>query len=174
MRYTNHRLRVTSMQVMEDAGIESRDIQRVSGHKSLDSVSNYARRLSKAKKRNISRVLSEATNIVADRQPPACPKYPRTAGSTFAQNNISSPVEHVNGQQNVVVEQRQVQEMQINDFASTEMNDPIDTLMANIPPAYLNGFRGLPRLFAPVMNQCSNVTFNVNIFPQASASDKTQ
>ncbi len=40
IRYTNRSIRVTSMQVMEDGGVESRDIQRVSGHKYVDSVTS--------------------------------------------------------------------------------------------------------------------------------------
>ena len=51
-RYTNHSLRVTSIQVLEDANVETRHIVRVSGHKNPDSISSYARRLSAAKKRN--------------------------------------------------------------------------------------------------------------------------
>ena len=47
-RYTNHSLRVTSLQVLDDANIDSRHIIRVSGHKNPESVSNYARRLSAA------------------------------------------------------------------------------------------------------------------------------
>ena len=37
-RYTNHSLRVTGLQALEDANIEGRHIIRVSGHKSEDSI----------------------------------------------------------------------------------------------------------------------------------------
>ena len=53
-RYTNHSIRVTSLQVLEDANVEGRHIIRVSGHKSLESVQNYARKLSSARKRSIA------------------------------------------------------------------------------------------------------------------------
>ena len=53
-RYTNHSIRVTSLQTMEDLNMEGRHIQRISGHKSIDSIKNYARRLSASRKRNIS------------------------------------------------------------------------------------------------------------------------
>ena len=59
-RYTNHSLRVISIQVLEDGNVETRHIVRVSGHKNPDSVSNYARRLSAAKKRNLSCILAES------------------------------------------------------------------------------------------------------------------
>ena len=59
-RYTNHSFRVTSIQVLEDGNVETRHIVRVSGHKNPDSVSNYARRLSAAKKRNLSTILAES------------------------------------------------------------------------------------------------------------------
>ena len=57
-RYTNHCLRVTSLQVLDDENIDSRHIIRVSGHKNPESVTNYARRLSASKKRKISSILS--------------------------------------------------------------------------------------------------------------------
>ena len=57
-RYTNHSLRVTGLQALEDANIEGRHIIRVSGHKSEDSIKHYARNLSAARKRNISAILS--------------------------------------------------------------------------------------------------------------------
>ena len=63
-RYTNHSLRVTSIQVLEDGNVETRHIVRVSGHKNADSVANYARRLSAAKKRNLSTILAESVGAV--------------------------------------------------------------------------------------------------------------
>ena len=57
-RYTNHSIRVTSMQILEDNNVEGRHIQRVSGHKSPESITTYARRLSTARKRNISNIFS--------------------------------------------------------------------------------------------------------------------
>ena len=56
-RYTNHSIRVTSLQLLDDENIEGRHIIRISGHKSIDSVQNYAR-LSAARKRNISSLFS--------------------------------------------------------------------------------------------------------------------
>ena len=44
---------------MDDADIEGRHIIRVSGHKRTESVENYARRLSVAKKRKISSILTD-------------------------------------------------------------------------------------------------------------------
>ena len=59
-RYTNHSIRVTSLQVLEDANVEGRHIIRVSGHKSLESVQNYARKLSSERKRSISTIFSNS------------------------------------------------------------------------------------------------------------------
>ena len=59
-RYTNHSIRVTSMQILEDNMVEGRHIQRVSGHKSLESVQLYGRRLSTSRKRDISSIFSRA------------------------------------------------------------------------------------------------------------------
>ena len=49
-RYTNHSIRVTSVQTLEDVNVEGRHIVRISGHKSINSVQSYARRLSAARK----------------------------------------------------------------------------------------------------------------------------
>ena len=60
-----HSLRVTSLQVLDDPNIDSRHIIRVSGHKNPESVSNYyARRLSAARKRNISSLLANGVGNV--------------------------------------------------------------------------------------------------------------
>lgn len=61
-RYTNHSLRVTGLQALEDANFEGRHIIRISGHKSEQSIKNYARKLSAARKRNISSVLSSVVD----------------------------------------------------------------------------------------------------------------
>ena len=53
-RYTNHSVRVTSVHELDDAFFQDRHIIRISGHKSEQSIKNYARRLLKAKKRKIS------------------------------------------------------------------------------------------------------------------------
>ena len=57
-RYTNHSLRVTSLQALDDNNIDSCHIIRVSGHKSQESIKTYARKLSAARKRGISSILS--------------------------------------------------------------------------------------------------------------------
>ena len=48
-KYTNHSLRVTSLQALNDANIEVRHIVRVSEHKSETSIKHYARTLSAGK-----------------------------------------------------------------------------------------------------------------------------
>ena len=67
-RYTNHSLRVTSLQTLADAKIEGRHIIRVSGHKSVSSLENYARKLSTSRKRSISAVLSERVENIQNKQ----------------------------------------------------------------------------------------------------------
>ena len=53
-RYTNHSIRVTSVQTLEDVNVEGRHIVRISGHKSINSIQSYAKRLSAARKLRIS------------------------------------------------------------------------------------------------------------------------
>ena len=43
-RYTNHTIRVTSIQILEDENIEGGHNIRISEHKSVDSIQNYTRR----------------------------------------------------------------------------------------------------------------------------------
>ena len=74
-RYTNHSIRVTSMQILDDNLIDGRHIQRVSGHKSLDSVQNYGRRLSTSRKRDISSIFSRAAGNFSGDMP--VPNQPR-------------------------------------------------------------------------------------------------
>ena len=51
--YTNHSIRATSITEMDEAGIASRHIMRISGHKTEESIKHYSRRLSDKKKREI-------------------------------------------------------------------------------------------------------------------------
>ena len=67
-RYTNHSVRVTSLQLLDDNGVEGRHICKISGHKSTDSLNSYARKLSSARKRNISSIIS--THVCPESYPP--------------------------------------------------------------------------------------------------------
>ena len=65
-RYTNHCVRVTSLQLLDDEEIPGRHIIRISGHKSESTIKTYARKLSSARKRNISDVFHKATGILQE------------------------------------------------------------------------------------------------------------
>ena len=133
-RYTNHSLRVTSLQVLEDGNIESRHIMRVSGHKNAESNSNYARRLSSFRKRKISSILAnsvgEKENITSKRN---CMK-----------DNPSATIQNQGGE------------------------DDIDKVVIQLSHDLLSppqqNMNIIPRVFAPVLNNCSNITFNVNVY----------
>ncbi len=56
--YTNHCLRATSIQTLDSAGFEARDIMTVSGHKSESSIRSYSR-TSEEKKKNMSAAISK-------------------------------------------------------------------------------------------------------------------
>jgi len=53
MNYTNHSIRATSITEMDEAGVASRHIMRISGNKSEASIKNYSSRLSDKKEANI-------------------------------------------------------------------------------------------------------------------------
>jgi hypothetical protein len=84
-RYTNHSIRVTSMQILEDNQVEGRHIQRVSGHKSLDSIQTYAKRLSTARKRDISDIFSKS---VGNTPMPILPKQAENIGLSTIPNDV--------------------------------------------------------------------------------------
>ena len=63
--YTNHCVRVTSLQIFDDEKIPGRYIIRVSGHKSKTSIKSYARKLSSSRKRAISDTCSRAPVVLA-------------------------------------------------------------------------------------------------------------
>ena len=144
-RYTNHCLRVTGLQVLDEAQIEGRHIIRVSGHKRTDSVENYARKLSAAKKRKISGIL---TNYCASNSPNICHNEEIMSSSSHEKN-----VEIENADSFSDNEMRDIPE------AMVESNDITDKEMANIPESMLNNKLN----FAPVMNNCSNFSFNIHI-----------
>lgn len=62
-RYTNHCLRSTSISILDQSGIEGRQIIRISGHKSEASIKSYSRNLTSHKKREISSTLSKAVGL---------------------------------------------------------------------------------------------------------------
>ena len=62
-RYTNHFLRVTSTDTLDDANVESRHIIRMTSHKSEASVKSYGRRLSSHKKKEISDICPAAIGL---------------------------------------------------------------------------------------------------------------
>ena len=134
-RYTNHCVRVTGLQTLDDADIEGRHIIRVSGHKRTDSVENYARRLSVAKKRKISSILTD---------------YCSSENSEAIECEVSAE----NNKQNVV-------SSDISDKLLVEsMTDISDKEMADIPD---NMFSQNRLNFAPVLNNCSNISFNIYV-----------
>ena len=61
--YTNHSLRVTSFQTLDDAKIEGRHTIHLNRHKSTMSVQNCTRKLSANRKRSIYTVLRMLVNL---------------------------------------------------------------------------------------------------------------
>ena len=135
-RYTNHSIRVTSLQVLDDENVEGRHIIRVSGHKSVDSVQNYARRLSASRKRNISSILGDhlATANIQNQQV----EIPSHSSSS---STSSKEIEN-----NIV------------DF--NVGNDVADADLCKIPANLLMGSKSF---FNPVFSNCKNCSFSFNI-----------
>ncbi len=161
-RYTNHCMRVTTVQVLEDNNVEGRHIQRVSGHKSLDSIKCYARRLSAARKRSISDMLSKhvANNpnfsllpdgLVEEDPPEKQRRIVSLASSTAAvvasSNTRKYPTENI-GQALVSVP---------NDDAFLVENTTTLTTNNN------NNSHNFHPFQFPVLNNCNNCTININI-----------
>lgn len=72
-QYTNHCLRATSISLLDEAGYEGRAIQKISGHKSMESLSHYSNQVSTHVLKNMSSILegniSGATSEVAQSEP---------------------------------------------------------------------------------------------------------
>ena len=81
-RHTNHLLRVTSLQLFDDAQIDACKIIWVRGHRDTNGFLNYAHRLSTVRKRNISSILS---NSVSACPPPSTPTRPFATQITVLQ-----------------------------------------------------------------------------------------
>ena len=78
-RYTNHCLRVTAISVLDQSGVAGRHIIRISGHKNEESLKNYSRKITNAKKRSISETISAAVGVSPPaKKLPSCVTQPQT------------------------------------------------------------------------------------------------
>ena len=180
-RYTNHSLRVSSMQVMEDGNVAENHIMRVSGHKSRDSVANYARRLSAARKRKISSVLS--SGVGENVQPPR-PPQPAVRKQQPKVANHQQPPTVFPGNQSFAATGPQMftaNARSEQNFSNVEIfpDDPVgDDILSSLstdlmvyrPPGppprkrQPTAYEIVPGVFAPVLHNCNNITFNVNVY----------
>ena len=151
-RYTNHSIRVTSLQILDDDQIEGRHIIRVSGHKSVDSVKNYARRLSSCRKLGISSVLSSHLN---------------DNDNNIKQNDIDI-------QQNVieipVVDKKpkkkyQAENIDFNIVNANDSGDIDDYSLVSLPDNLFGSgdVSSLQEFFKPSFSMCDNCNFTFNI-----------
>ena len=86
--FTNHSVRSTAITVLSDAGIEARHIAKVSGHRSLLSIDNYARDASEEQKRNFSAILqnTEPTSNTSTDHSFKCEGKPCSSTNTTCTN----------------------------------------------------------------------------------------
>jgi predicted component of viral defense system (DUF524 family) len=82
MIYTNHSIRATAITEMDEAGIDTRHIMHVSGHKSEYSIKHSRQRISEKKKREISHCLSETLMIPSEAETTSNLQSTSTATST--------------------------------------------------------------------------------------------
>ena len=157
-RYTNHSIRVTGLQALEDANFEGRHIIRISGHKNEESIKHYARNLSAARKRSISSVLSSiideevdsdidfSTTSALSKKPTHAPKQVTTKDNTSSSiipkhsSPCTSPIEF--------------------NFLNAD-----DSFFEQIPDSILQSSSASisKQQHAPVFNNCS-VTINYNFY----------
>ena len=110
-RYTNHCVRVTSLQILDDEQIPGRHIIRVSGHRSEGSIKSHARKLSSSRKRAISNTFSRATGVLAANN--ASPSKKTTKNNQPAQPKVFSP-------KNVRSREQQFQVIPVSPLSSLE------------------------------------------------------
>ena len=162
-RYTNHSVRVTSLQVLDDNNVKDRHITRVSGHKSLDSIRNYARRLTASKKRSISNVISSTISKppISNHQINKPPTFQMVDENLFETSPPSSSLasRQVNNNNNINMAM----------VRSIDNND--DAMFMNIPNNLLTSSQSTTNRISPplsipppVFNNCNNCTINFNIY----------
>ena len=139
-RYTNHSLRVTSIQVLEDNNVETRHIVRVSGHKNPDSVSNYARRLSAAKKRNLSSILAESVGDAVR------PRINQQQLDFLHQGNYDSSTDKF---------LQNIPQLLLNP-------SELGAQKQSTSSSHRSQLDIVPGSFQPILNNCIGVTFNVS------------
>lgn len=172
-RYTNHSVRVTALQLLDDNNIKDRHVVRVSGHKSTDSIKNYARRLSASRKRNISSVISKhianpTFKLVSDDVfDPSVAHTASSASSIIREspNNATSSCSTIRRQS------------ANNNNALVNSSDHDDDIFMNVPNKMLvapsplsnrevpfpSGPSSSASMFRPVLYNCHNCTINFNI-----------
>ena len=104
MVYTNHSIKATAITDMDEGGIATSHIMRVSGHKSEESVKHYVRRLSVKKKREISDCFNDTlTN-------PCGQKFTKTIlpSNTENMSNVGSNESDINKGNNKITELRAI------------------------------------------------------------------
>lgn len=93
-RYTNHSLRTTCIQILDEGGFASRDICNVSGHANERSLRTYVRQPCDAKKQRMSDAISSSTgNIPVSSPAPSAKSKHATTGhpSTSTVTNVDLP-----------------------------------------------------------------------------------
>ena len=139
-RYTNHSLRVTSLQILEDCQVNARHVIRVSGHKQTDSLEHYARRLSASRKRHISKALASTliSEIVKEDED--------ENRESNIQNIPPSPAPSLSG------------------IDLVDVPSDIDGFLSSLPDKLLlnstNFQAPMPRVFQPIFSYCSYVTIH--------------
>ena len=168
-RYTNHSIRVTSLQVLEDNNVEGRHVIRISGHKNTESIKSYARRLSASRKRGISDIISRylssskpnfqllpnelVREVETNEQPPPQHNLISTNPSSCsarATGNIGT-----NSDCSLV---GQLDDEEIfRDIPRNMLMDCTNTTTTTVSP--------IPA-FRPLFNNCNNCTINFNVYQQ--------
>ena len=87
-RFTNHSVRSTAIHVLKQYGYEDREIQRLSGHRSLESLNNYDPSNSIEQKAGMAFALMKKKAEPASEEAPA-PKKMKTAAYTMTSGSFS-------------------------------------------------------------------------------------
>ena len=153
-RYTNHSIRVTSLQVLEDNNVEGRHAIRVSGHKNTDSINSYARRLSASRKRSIS-------NVIFKHLSGTKPNF------KLLPDELAATEERAQLNKLIRTNQYPTPAQAVTDCSLVgHLND--ENIFENIPIQMLNGIGGstVPPIptFHPIFSNCSNCTINLNVY----------
>ena len=171
--YTNHCIRNTCITILDRCGHEARHIMTVSGHKKIESITNYAHRTSDTKKKQMSESLATALvqppskkpkleHVESNKIPPSATvskppsETPKTQFETIDQVEICDLLQITPDEENSLLNEI------FNTPFEQQTSAPVNNLVKNVSNVSENNPK-IASVAPKMIFQNSNVTINFNI-----------